>query len=185
MHYNWHRFYDPTTGRYISADPIGFRGGDLNLYSYVGQDPINWFDPDGLRAWNNHVNEIKQTGKSATKYPKSWVENKTINKLAPYPYKEYWDKSDLDYLEKKAKEQEVDSTYSNCVLNCYLTFGASSASSTMASSTIVYQTELRYSTSAASKVAAKAIPGINAVSTLLDVYAISDCLLGCENEKCY
>ncbi len=30
LHYNWHRFYDPSTGRYISADPIGLAGG-MNL----------------------------------------------------------------------------------------------------------------------------------------------------------
>ena len=48
LHYNWHRYYDPSTGRYISADPIGLEGKDLNLYSYVGNDPINWIDPEGL-----------------------------------------------------------------------------------------------------------------------------------------
>jgi RHS repeat-associated protein len=46
LQYNWHRYYDPTTGRYISADPIGLVGG-INLYGYVQQDPINWVDPDG------------------------------------------------------------------------------------------------------------------------------------------
>ncbi len=47
LHYNWHRFYDPSTGRYISADPIGLQGG-MNLYSYVNQNPINMIDPWGL-----------------------------------------------------------------------------------------------------------------------------------------
>ncbi|WP_338032299.1 RHS repeat-associated core domain-containing protein [Desulfobulbus rhabdoformis] len=47
LHYNWHRFYDPETGRYISADPIGL-GGGMNLYSYVVQNPINWSDRLGL-----------------------------------------------------------------------------------------------------------------------------------------
>jgi hypothetical protein len=45
--YNWHRFYDPTTGRYISADPIGL-GGGINLYGYVNGDPVNKVDPKGL-----------------------------------------------------------------------------------------------------------------------------------------
>ena len=47
LHYNWHRFYDPSTGGYISADPIGLRGG-MNLYTYVGGNPVNWFDPNAL-----------------------------------------------------------------------------------------------------------------------------------------
>lgn len=47
LHYNWHRFYDPETGRYISADPIGLAGG-INLYRYANTNPINWVDRDGM-----------------------------------------------------------------------------------------------------------------------------------------
>lgn len=47
LHYNRFRYYDPTLGRYISRDPIGAAGG-LNLYLYVGNDPINRADPLGL-----------------------------------------------------------------------------------------------------------------------------------------
>jgi RHS repeat-associated protein len=47
LHYNWHRFYDPETGRYVTADPIGLRGG-INLYAYVENDPVNKIDPEGL-----------------------------------------------------------------------------------------------------------------------------------------
>jgi len=35
-------------GRFISKDPIGFAGGDVNLFSYVKQNPLNWIDPSGL-----------------------------------------------------------------------------------------------------------------------------------------
>ena len=42
------RYYDSTTGRFISEDPIGFGGGDTNLLAYVSNNPINWIDPDGL-----------------------------------------------------------------------------------------------------------------------------------------
>jgi uncharacterized protein RhaS with RHS repeats len=38
-------------GRFISRDPIGFAGGDVNLYRYVQNNPINWIDPDGLTVY--------------------------------------------------------------------------------------------------------------------------------------
>jgi RHS repeat-associated protein len=42
------RDYDPTTGRWTAKDPLGFGGGDTNLYAYVGGDPVNYTDPGGL-----------------------------------------------------------------------------------------------------------------------------------------
>ncbi len=42
------RDYDAYTGRWTSKDPIGFEGGDTNLYGYVVNDPVNWTDPAGL-----------------------------------------------------------------------------------------------------------------------------------------
>jgi RHS repeat-associated protein len=44
------RYYDPQVGRFISEDPIGFDGGDVNLYAYVSNNPINLVDPDGRLA---------------------------------------------------------------------------------------------------------------------------------------
>lgn len=45
------RDYDATTGRFITKDPIGFAGGDTNLYGYVANDPINFIDPRGTDAY--------------------------------------------------------------------------------------------------------------------------------------
>ncbi len=41
------RFYDPVIGRFLSTDPIDY-ADQLNLYAYVGQDPMNFVDTDGL-----------------------------------------------------------------------------------------------------------------------------------------
>lgn len=48
------RFYDAKTGRFISEDPIGFEGGDVNLYNYVGANPVNRVDPSGL-TWSSNL----------------------------------------------------------------------------------------------------------------------------------
>ena len=41
LEYNRARYYDPTTGRWISQDPLGFSAQDVNLYRYVGNQPTN------------------------------------------------------------------------------------------------------------------------------------------------
>jgi len=48
------RYYDPQVGRFISEDPIGFEGGDVNLYAYVGNNPVNLIDPNGELAFFWH-----------------------------------------------------------------------------------------------------------------------------------
>lgn len=45
-----YRDYDPDIGRWTAKDPIGFAGGDTDLFGYVQNNPVNLFDPLGL-AW--------------------------------------------------------------------------------------------------------------------------------------
>ena len=42
------RDFDPTIGRWTAKDPIDFAGGDVNLYGYVQNNPVNFVDPFGL-----------------------------------------------------------------------------------------------------------------------------------------
>ena len=51
LYYMRARYYDPNVGRFISEDPLGLAGGDVNLYAYVGNNPINRIDPSGLEIW--------------------------------------------------------------------------------------------------------------------------------------
>lgn len=52
--YNWHRHYDPTTGRYTRPDPLGFVDGP-SVYGYATQSPMMKVDPTGLQAMSTSM----------------------------------------------------------------------------------------------------------------------------------
>ncbi len=45
------RFYDAEVGRFLNEDPLGFEGGDWNVYAYVNGNPLNRIDPKGQWGW--------------------------------------------------------------------------------------------------------------------------------------
>jgi len=50
LHYYRARYYDGAIGRFVSEDPIGFRGGDFNWFRYVYNSPMWSVDPTGEKA---------------------------------------------------------------------------------------------------------------------------------------
>jgi RHS repeat-associated protein len=50
VNYNWNRYYGFYLGKYMQVDPLGFAGGDVNLYGYVNNSAINMVDPFGLTS---------------------------------------------------------------------------------------------------------------------------------------
>jgi RHS repeat-associated protein len=51
LQYNRARYYSPTLQRFISQDPLGFGGGDVNTSAYAGNSPTNFTDPSGEFVW--------------------------------------------------------------------------------------------------------------------------------------
>ncbi len=63
-----YRDYDPETGRWAAKDPIGFAGGDTDLYGYCLNDPVNGEDPSGLMELPSNPDGLGPEWKVADHY---------------------------------------------------------------------------------------------------------------------
>jgi RHS repeat-associated protein len=59
---NLNRWYDASVGRWLSEDPIGFDGGDDNLYGYCDNGPTDGTDPSALRVLGRLLAAIRSRG---------------------------------------------------------------------------------------------------------------------------
>jgi RHS repeat-associated protein len=53
LNYHRARYYSSTTQRFTNSDPIGLRGGDVNLFAYGSNDPVSRVDPLG-QTWTTN-----------------------------------------------------------------------------------------------------------------------------------
>ena len=61
LYYFRARWYNPETGRWLSKDPIGIAGG-LNQYTFVGNNPVNFIDPLGLKTYMDDIVNVVKNG---------------------------------------------------------------------------------------------------------------------------
>ena len=110
------RYYDPSTGRFITEDPV--KDG-LNWYAYCGNNPVNMVDPSGLDAvlitadhaamWQGHTSIITQDTRNGNWYYFYWGDKATYFVEVPWEdgamgslenFNSWLNKQDLPYSTK-------------------------------------------------------------------------------------
>jgi len=86
------RTYSPALGRFLQPDPIRFDAGDVNLYRYVSNNPVNWVDPEGTI-----LAPVAGLGAAA------------------------WGATCFHYSKKRAEEQFSHDKQQHCMASCLMT----------------------------------------------------------------
>ena len=104
FHYNLWRYYNPNSGRYIKADPVGSEGG-INWFQYVSNNPVKLTDPWGLfqyyHRWGGPDYTAGIKGKSwetLSKAIRKDVLRQIQNGWDPYSPYEPYDEQDTCYM---------------------------------------------------------------------------------------
>lgn len=106
------RDYDAECGRWTSKDPIGFNGGDTDLYRYCGNNPINAIDPNGKFDLIITPTILTWTFIGITSLYAAWVYNNLKDKdISLWEENVYWSEDDdinSCTLERKGSNSETE-----------------------------------------------------------------------------
>ncbi len=69
------RFYHPGLGRFLQSDPIGFGGGDINIFRYCGGNPVNGSDPSGLAGNDDRIKKQNEAMQAAAQALAGYMAN--------------------------------------------------------------------------------------------------------------
>ena len=100
LYYYRARYYSSQLGRFLETDPMEYVDS-FNLYAYVCNNPVNWFDPLGLEK--KHQDYLDWL---------AWFLNRLVYRLstppgAPEPAGSGWDSPDGPTFPKKPKDSDL------------------------------------------------------------------------------
>lgn len=102
------RFYSSALGKWLSTDPLEEKGGSLNLYGYVNQNPFKYHDPDGGEVTMTRT--VTGKGKNAETHYEIHVTAVVIN-LSTELKEAGWGRKELEAFKDKIK-QTIEASYS-------------------------------------------------------------------------
>jgi RHS repeat-associated protein len=120
LYYFRARWYDPSTGRWLSNDPIGISGG-LNQYAFCANNPVMFVDPEGLEAWvgttyngttlGDHSWIVVDDPRSTTEYTAYSIQPGRAEYITGHPFRSLWTALNDKARLRKYDSAEPDSTF--------------------------------------------------------------------------